>query len=163
NATARTIAGEAAASTRTVERAVAAQKARVVAESDKIGRLNQLQAEVDLRRDVFNKTSAQAAQLREEALTVEAGLTPLASAAVPKSPAFPNLLLIFPGALAMGLALGVLSALLIELFGRRVRGIEDLSGSIDVPVLGVIAGPPKERRALARRARPAVFGRSAHA
>ncbi|MGH7024044.1 MAG: GumC family protein [Caulobacteraceae bacterium] len=144
--TQKQLAGIAASNSEALNSQLAAQKARVVAESDKIGKLNQLQATVDLRRDVFNKTSSLAAQQQEEALTVESGLTPLASASVPKDPAFPNLLLIFPGAFALGLALGALTALLMELLARRVRGVEDLAGSLDVPVLGLIAAPPKARR-----------------
>ena len=167
NATPKMLAGVAASNTEAVNRQISAQKAKVVGESDKIGKLNQLQAEVDLRRDVFNKTTALAAQQRQEALTVESGLTPLASASVPKSPAFPNPMLIFPGAFALGLMLGVLTALLMELLARRVRGVEDLTGSLDAPVLGVIAGPSKRARSAAisgpiRLALPGR-GKAAHA
>jgi uncharacterized protein involved in exopolysaccharide biosynthesis len=146
NATQRQLAGVAAANSDVINRQLNAQKAKVVGESDKIGKLNQLQSDVDMRRDVFNKTSALAAQQRQEALTVESGLTPLASASVPKSPAFPNMMLIFPGAFGLGLMLGVLTSLLMELLGRRVRGVEDLTGSLETPVLGVIAGPSKKTK-----------------
>ena len=145
------LAGIAAANSEVVERQIAAQKAKVVGESDKIGRLNQLQAEVDMRRDVFNKVSALAVQQGEQAVTVNAGLTPLGSASVPKDPAFPNPWLIFPGSIALGLALGVLTALLMELIARRVRGVEDLSVGINVPVLGLIAGPSRAGRRFALR------------
>jgi uncharacterized protein involved in exopolysaccharide biosynthesis len=142
------LAGVASANSDVVNRQIAAQKAKVVGESDKIGKLNQLQAVVDTRRAVFDKSTALAAQQREEALTVDAGMTPLASASVPKSPAFPNPLLIIPGGFGIGLGLGVLVALLMELLARRVRGIEDLVGSLDVPVLGVIAAPQRGKRRL---------------
>jgi uncharacterized protein involved in exopolysaccharide biosynthesis len=145
------LAGIAASNSEVLTRQIAAQKAKVVGESDKIGKLNQLAAQVDLRRDVFNKSSGLAAQQREQALTINAGLTPLGTASVPKDPAFPNPWLIYPGALAIGLALGVLTALLMELLARRVRGVEDLSVGIDVPVLGLIAGPPRARRGFALR------------
>jgi len=153
NAAQRQLTGIAASNSQVVNSQLAAQKSKVVGESDKIGKLNQLQAEVDLRRDVFNKTSGLAAQQQEEALTTQSGLTPLASASVPKSPAFPNKGLIFPGALALGLALGILTSLLMEMLARRVRGAEDLAGSLDVPVLGVIAAPPRTET---RRAIPGV-------
>jgi hypothetical protein len=55
-------------------------------------------------------------------------------------------LLIYPGAFGIGLLLGLLTAFLMELLARRVRGVEDLAGAINVPVLGVIAGPPRARR-----------------
>ena len=76
----------------------------------------------------------------------DTGLTPLDAAVTPKSPIFPNKLLILGGAIALGLGVGVLVALLAELFGRRVRGYEDLASAIDAPLLAIIAGPAKRRR-----------------
>jgi uncharacterized protein involved in exopolysaccharide biosynthesis len=165
--TQKMLAGIASANSEVVNRQIAQQQAKVVGESDKIGKLNQLQAVVDTRRAVFDKTTALAVQQREEALTVDSGLTPLASASTPKAPAFPNPLLIIPGGLGIGLALGVLTALLMEMLARRVRGVEDLSVGIDVPVLGLIAGPPKAHRGFALRG-PGRFalprgGEAAHA
>jgi uncharacterized protein involved in exopolysaccharide biosynthesis len=147
----KTLAGIAASNSEVLARQIAAQKAKVVGESDKVGKLSQLEAQVEINRDIFNKSSTLAAQQREQALTINAGLTPLGTASVPKDPAFPNPWLIYPGALAIGLALGVLTALLMELLARRVRGVEDLSLGIDVPVLGLIAGPPRARRGFALR------------
>jgi len=150
--------GAASASMAALDRAVAAQKARVIAERDKLGKLAQLQAEVDLRRDQFNKTSARAAELRQEAAVADTGLTPLGVAAVPQRAAFPNVPLIIFGSLGLGLAVGVLVALLIELLGRRVRGAEDLLTAVDVPLLAVVSAAPVARRTLpagARRALPA--------
>jgi succinoglycan biosynthesis transport protein ExoP len=144
--TQKMLAGIASANSDVVNRQIAQQKAKVVGESDKIGKLNQLQAVVDTRRLIFDKSTALAAQQSEEALTVESGLTPLASASVPKAPAFPNPWLIVPGGLAIGLGLGVLTALLMEMLARRVRGVEDLVGSLDIPVLGLIAAPQRTGR-----------------
>ena len=39
----------------------------------------------------------------------------------------------------------LLVSLLIELFGRRVRGAEDVTAIIDAPLLAVIAAPRKPR------------------
>lgn len=165
-ATQKMLAGVAAQNTQALESQIAAQKAKVVGESDKIGKLNQLQFEVNLRRDALTKAESLATQQREQALTINAGLTPLGSATAPKDPAFPNPWLIFPGAFALGLALGVLTALLMELLARRVRSVEDITGSFDLPVLGIIAGPTKQpRRFLPRPGRLALPGRrkAAHA
>jgi uncharacterized protein involved in exopolysaccharide biosynthesis len=125
-----------------LDRAVAAQKARVINKSDKIGRLIQLQAEVELRRNEFQTTATKAAQFRQEAAIGDSGLTPLGAAVVPRSPQFPNKTLILLGSLSMGLAVGVLVALLLELLGRRVRGVEDLQSSVDLPLLAVVAAAP---------------------
>lgn len=137
----------AAAGVGALDRAVAAQKSRVIGQRDKLERLTQLQAEVDLRRDQFNKTAQRAAELRQEAAIADTGLTSLGSAVTPQDPKFPNKPLILVGSLALGGAMGVLLSLLIELFSRRVRSGEDLEGLVDVPLLAVIPAPPRPRRA----------------
>jgi uncharacterized protein involved in exopolysaccharide biosynthesis len=122
------------------DQAVEAQKARLIAESPKIGQLTQLQNEVDLRRDELQKLSQKAAQYRQEALVSDVGLDPLGPASTPKSAAFPNYPLIILGAIILGGGIGVLVALLLELLARRVRGVEDLASLDDIPFVGAIAG-----------------------
>jgi uncharacterized protein involved in exopolysaccharide biosynthesis len=159
-AAARAAAGAAssasAATVGALDRAVTNQKARVIEKSDKIGKLTQLQSEVDLRRDEFTATAAKAAQFRQEAALADSGVTPLGVAVTPKAPLFPNYLLIIPGSLVLGAAIGVLVALLMELFGRRVRGVEDLATGVDLPLLAVVAAAPNPRssHAFQRRWRP---------
>jgi uncharacterized protein involved in exopolysaccharide biosynthesis len=147
NATAKAQAGAAAsaasASSSAVEAAVQSAKSRVLGESDKLARLSQLASQVNLLKDEFDKTSARGADLRQEAAVADTGLTPLGNAATPRSPSFPNRMLIIPGSFALGLAAGVLVALLIELFNRRVRGVEDIRSLADTQLLAVIAAPPK--------------------
>ena len=133
--------GSAAVDVGAVDRAVGAAKAKVIGEGDKIAQLRQLQAEVDLRRDQYEKTTAKAAELRQESGATNVGLTALGAAVAPNSPTFPNWPLIVMGSLGLGLAVGVLVALLIELFGRRVRGPEDLQSSVDAPLLAIIGTP----------------------
>ena len=116
---------------------MAAEKSKIVGQADKIEKLKELHAEVDLRRDEYNKTASKAADLRQEATIGETGLTVLGSAVTPQHPVFPNKPLILGGSLSLGLAMGVLVGLLLELFGRRVRGAEDLK-SINVPVLAIV-------------------------
>ncbi|HXU99989.1 MAG TPA: GNVR domain-containing protein [Caulobacteraceae bacterium] len=142
NAAARAAAGAAASAATAgagyVEHALAAEKSKVVGQSDKIEHLRQLQADVDLRRDQYAKTAAKAAQLRQEATIGETGLTVLGAATTPQKPSFPNKPLILAGALGFGAAAGVLVALLFELFTRRVRGVEDLAAIEDMDILAIV-------------------------
>jgi uncharacterized protein involved in exopolysaccharide biosynthesis len=116
-----------------------AQKALVISERDKLLKLKNLQTEVDIQRDLFNKTSQKEVDFRQQAAVTDAGLTALGNASVPQAPTFPNKPLIVGGCLGLGLFLGVLLALLIEFLNRRVRGAEDLQSSLDVPLLTVLA------------------------
>jgi uncharacterized protein involved in exopolysaccharide biosynthesis len=136
------------------EKALQSQKARVVQEKDKISRLNQLQADVDVKRDQYNKTQAKATQLRQQADITEAELTPLGPALTPKAPVFPNYLIIVAGSLVLGLGTGLFVSLLMEFLGRRVRSEEDLTVAADAPVLAVIAAPPAPPGRLASLPRP---------
>jgi succinoglycan biosynthesis transport protein ExoP len=136
-----------------LDRAVEAQRAKVIGERGKLGRLAQLQAEVDLRRDMFNKTAGRAAEFRQEGAIGDAGLMLLGSAVAPTSPVFPNKRLIYMGSFGLGLAMGVLLALLMELLRRRIRGVEDMQLAADVPVLAVIPPPVRRYKVPRRKAR----------
>lgn len=117
---------------------VAAQKAYIVANRDKLAKLQILQTEVNLREDQYNKAVAKEADFRQQAGIVDAGISALGTATVPQSPSFPNKPLIIGGSLGLGLVFGILIALLIELLDRRVRGPDDLSGALGLPVLAVL-------------------------
>lgn len=126
-----------------VDRAIEAQKTRVLAQHGKIAQLHQLQGEVDRLRDLYKLTAQKAAEFRQEAATSIDNITPLGAAVTPKAPSFPNKPLILGGTLGLGVGVGVLLALLCELFARRVRGVEDLESTTGAPVLAVIAAPSK--------------------
>lgn len=139
------VSSAAAASANALQQAVQSQAAKVIQNRDKIERLNQLQAEVNQRREIYNRSLARIAELRQEATVADSGVTVLSQAATPRKASFPNKPLILGGGLAMGLGIGVLLSLLLELFQRRVRSIEDLRAAIDVPILAVIESAPTTR------------------
>lgn len=146
-------AGAAASAARVGAGLLEAQKSKVIGQRDKLEQVKALQAEVDVRREQFLKASTRAADLRLEANIGETGITPLGNAVTPQSPIFPNVPLIMVGALGFGAAFGVLVALITELFGRRVRSIEDLTYAVDAPLLAVISAPPQARRSRLSRFR----------
>lgn len=134
------------ASAGALQREVAQQQSRVIGQRDKIERLTQLQSEVNLRREQYNKSLARIVELRREASVADTGLTPMGEAVTPRSPSFPNKPLILGGALGLGFAMGILLSLLLELFGRRVRSVEDMEASIEAPLLAIIDGPSASER-----------------
>jgi uncharacterized protein involved in exopolysaccharide biosynthesis len=145
-ASARAASAAASAGVGALDRAMASEKSRVLGQTTQLEHLKQLHADVEIRREQYDKTAARAAELRQEAMLGDAGLTVLGPASAPQRPKFPNKPLILGGSLGLGVASGVLLGLLIELLGRRVRGAEDLR-SIGAPVLAVIPWEGRSRPA----------------
>ena len=114
------------------------QTEAILANSDKVAQLKQLQARVDVMRDLYAKTATKAASLRQEAAIADTGLSPLGSATTPASPSFPNIPLIAGGSIILGLSLGVLIALLTEMLNRRIRGLEDMADMEGTELLAII-------------------------
>jgi len=132
--------GAANAAAGAVARELEAQKARVLANSENLAQLRQLQNQVDVRRDQFTKLSQASAQLRSESTTDDAGVTVLSNAVAPDSPSFPNVPLILLGAIGLGVVIGLLAALLTELLNRRIRTPRDIEDLLEgVPLLAVVA------------------------
>lgn len=147
-----------------VSRALQQQKSVVIAQRDKIERLRQLQSEVDLRRDQYQKTSERAAELSLEAGVADSGMSPVGVVVTPTKPAFPNKPLIILGSLGLGAGLGLVLAVLIELLNRRVRGIEDLEFDRNLNCLAIVGTAARDRASRGVRAQiggGAVAGASA--
>ena len=137
SASSGTGAGAAAAT-----RALQEQKSRVLGESAKLAQLQQLQADVDLKRDQYNRIIGRVADLQQQAAVVSAGMTPLGVATTGNKATFPNKPLIVGGGLVLGFGVGFLLALLIELLGRRVRSADDLAMAAGAPLLAIVPTPP---------------------
>lgn len=134
-----------------------AQRSRVLAQRGKLAEARQLLTEVTGLRAQLARTSERAVQLDQEAQATETGLTRLGSATAPDAPSFPRTIPVLLGSIALGLGLGVLLALLVELLNRRVRSVDDLMIG-DVPVIGVLpsaAAPRRLPRVAALLPRPA--------
>ena len=120
-----------------------AQRQKVLAMKDTLNELSQLQREVDLRRDQYERAASKAADLRLQSNVSESSLVVLGDVIGSTSPSFPNWPQIISLSAGFGIALGVALALLVELLARRVRGPEDLAFAAKVPVLAVIADSQK--------------------
>lgn len=115
-----------------------AQQARVLAQRGKVNEAQQLAGDVALLKDQLAKAAQRKAALEQEAASNEAGLTLLGSAVPPESASFPNVPMALFGSLGLGLGLGVLLSIFVELLNRRVRSVEDLRIE-NLPVIGVMA------------------------
>jgi polysaccharide biosynthesis transport protein len=121
-----------------IEAAFARQKAKVLGQSDKLDKLRQLQGEIDLRKDQYLKATQSVANFRLQSNVDDTGIMSLADAVVPSLPSFPDIPIIMGGAIAVGLGLGVMLALLTELMARRVRSADDLSYASGAPNFAIV-------------------------
>jgi uncharacterized protein involved in exopolysaccharide biosynthesis len=147
-AAARAAIAASAAGGGNTDRQLAGEKSRVIAQSDKVGHLQTLQQDVDQRRTDYQTAAEKFAVFRAQAdQDAPHQLTPL-PAEIPKEPLFPNWPLAIAGSIVLGLLIGCLGALLLELLNRRVRAPEDLDDDLQIPVIGDIGAP--DRRASTR-------------
>ena len=122
-----------------------AQQARVLENAGAANEARRLATDVLVLRDQYQQTAARAAQLEQEAQSSESGLTLLNDAVIPQNRVFPNYPFLIVVSLLAGLGLGVLISLLLELFKRRIRGIEELQ-LVDAPVLGAMNVQPRNAK-----------------
>jgi polysaccharide biosynthesis transport protein len=134
----------------------AAQKALIAAQSQR-NRLGELEHDVGFRLEQLNGQEKMAAQARLQSKLTFADIAVLDKAAPPIEPAFPKPMIVIPVAIAAGLALGLVLAMLAEMTDRRIRIPNDLNVACSAPVLGVIDMQRRLRsRAGSRRLRIAA-------
>jgi uncharacterized protein involved in exopolysaccharide biosynthesis len=132
---------------------ISSQMAKVISQRPDLTRLRLMQDQIDLQRARYNKTAQSAVQQRQLASLGDGGVMPVGLAEGSDKPAFPNKPLILLGSGGLGLTMGVLMALLLELLGRRVRGERDLQLVLQGATLTVLpklrlAGAAKPKRRL---------------
>jgi polysaccharide biosynthesis transport protein len=139
-----------------LEGAYQAEKARVLAQADQIDRLNQMNSDIAVKREQFQKLASRAEEMESQAQSQDSLLQPLGETNLPASPVWPNKPLVMGASLAVGLVLGILLALLVELIRRRVRSDEDLEYATSAPVLAIVGAAPSDEGLKSRVA--TVFG-----
>lgn len=131
-----------------------AQQAKVLAQRGKVNEARQLALDVNVLREQLQSTASRQVELEQEAQSTETGLSYLGSAVAPQSPSFPKIPLLLAGSIALGLGIGVLVSLLVELLNRKVRTYEDLQFD-GVPLLGIVTlGEPERKKSLWARLWP---------
>ena len=140
-------------------------RASLDAQRAKVQRLRALRDEGGiLLRDVESAQRAYDAVLTRltqtslESQTTQSNIYMLAEAYPPGAPSSPKIALNTALSLVLGILLAVGAALGLESLDRRVRGIDDVSTAIGLPLLGVMPGPDG-RGFLGRNAKPMLARR----
>lgn len=123
---------------RELSAAMEAQRARVLGLQQDRARLGLLQQDVDAARRAFETVSADAAKTRLQSVATQTQLSMLMPAAVPTRANGPGAWLTLLMALVAGAVLAVAAVMLLELSGRRVRCIDDLTRIVQLPVLATV-------------------------
>jgi chain length determinant protein EpsF len=140
--------------------AVEAQKNKLLMLSSVRDQLAVLQRDVDAAKSAYDAVSKRytEASLASQATQANVSiLNPALSPLEPSSPKSPDKMLAL--AIALGIALGIGTAFLLELLDRRIRSASDLAEALPFPVLGVIAPAREPRRLLFWRRRLALPAR----
>ena len=136
---------------RSEEAVLNAQSAKVLSQSKDRTELRLIQDRVDAKAQAYANALRQVAVSRQQASTIESGLTSVGEVEALPDPAFPNKALILGGTGGFGLLAGLLFAFLTELLNLRVRTRSGLSAAAEGPILGTV--PKLETAPRAKRSR----------
>jgi uncharacterized protein involved in exopolysaccharide biosynthesis len=128
-----------------------AQKTLITAQAQR-DRLGDLQRDLAFKIEELNSRERAAAQARLQSKLTFADIAVLDKAVPPIAPAFPKKMVVIPAAIAGGLVLGMILALIAEATDRRIRFPSDFGVVTSAPMLGVIEAS-KRRAALGARRR----------
>ncbi len=133
-------------------KAYEAQRAKVLAMKEQRSELSLLENEVVAAQRMYEAIQLRQSQSNLESNTGQAGVVLLNPAVEPTKHSSPRMMLNMIIASVMGMLLGLMGAMAVELFDRRVRSPFDLVHALDLPVIGILPNPnaPK-RRLLGRR------------
>lgn len=121
------------------------QQARVLELKKHRDQIAVLQRDIENAQKAYDLVTQRLAQTNLESQTQQTNVSVLTSATPPLAPSSPKVVLNTIIAVFLGVLLGIGTALLLELHDQRVRGVEDIVQSVNVPLLGVIPGLGKKR------------------
>ena len=139
---------------RAMQAQVEAQKEKVLSNRQTELELKLLQDQIDLQTQTLNGLNQRIASLRQLSAIQYAAIFPMGPPEAKPHAVFPNPTLIFGGTGVLGLAIGALLALLVELLHRRARQPHDVEAAAGAPLLGVL--PPLDNRAATGKRRKSV-------
>jgi len=115
-----------------------------------------LQRDVDAAQAAYDGVTRRYNQTNLESQVTQTNVSVLNAAVEPLEPTSPNIPKNLGATAALAVLLGIGAAYLLELIDRRVRSVENLEDMLQLPVLGVVEKPPKQRRFVFMRPRPAL-------
>jgi chain length determinant protein EpsF len=97
--------------------------------------------EVESAQLAYQQLQQRMNQTNLESQTTQSNVNVLTQAEPPLEPSFPKIPLNVALAIFLGLLLATGTALLLEMMDRRVRNVDDVLASLDLPVIGIMPKP----------------------
>ena len=129
-----------------LEAARAEQLKRMIGVQGKRDQIASLTRDVEFHQDEVDRAEKAASQARLQSQLSFSNIAVIDKAVPPTSVSFPKPLLVGAASVGLGLALGLILALIGEALDRRVRNASDLDFVASVPVLGELM-PTSHKRA----------------
>jgi len=124
---------------------VAAQKNKILELKKQRDEMSLLVREVETAQRAFEAVGQRTTQTRLESQSVQTNVSVLNPANEPLKASKPRVVLNILVSILAGLLLGVGAAMIVELAHRRVRSPEDLTQSLNLPVLAIFEPEASER------------------
>ncbi len=130
-----------------LEAALAAQKRKLLLLKNDRDQLAVLQRDVEAAKNAYDMVNRRFTETTLTSQATDANVSVLSPATVPLEPSFPKKIeKVAMMAVAIGLLLGIATAFAIEKLDRRIRSTEDLTETMQLPVLGTISRDNEPRR-----------------
>ena len=123
---------------RAKQAAIETQKEKVLSQRSTVLSLRLIEDQIESREDALILLDKKIAELRQQSAVREADVASVGEATVKPRAVFPNPYLILGGTGVLGLAVGSLLALFLELLQRHARNARDLESSVGAPLWGVV-------------------------
>lgn len=124
---------------------IAAQKAKILELKKQRDEINLLVREVETAQHAFDTVGQRNTQTRLESQSIQTNVSVLNQANEPLKASKPRVLLNILVSIVAGLLLGAGAAMIVELAHRRVRSPEDLSQTVNLPILAVFEPEANDR------------------
>jgi succinoglycan biosynthesis transport protein ExoP len=120
------------------EKARAEQLTNVISIQEQRDQLTLLTRDLEVKQERYVAAMRTSAAARLQGQLSFSNISILDKAVVPVSPSFPKPMLVIPAAIAAGLGLGIILALITEAVDRKIRVPRDLEFATLAPMLGVV-------------------------
>lgn len=126
-----------------LQAAIEAQKKNVLALRAQMDEMAVLQHDVDSARKAYDTVADRFNQSNLESRSTQTNISVLSPASAPLLPSSPRIFLNTLAAALVGMVLGIVAAIILELRDRRIRSIDDLEYVLGMPVLATMAPLPR--------------------